>query len=70
MVSGSQYLPDRLLPPSEHREDVITFLALAHGDPEDSKRALLILQEEDDRFDVSGDDVQAVTQREPVETFQ
>jgi hypothetical protein len=48
----------------------VTFLALAHGDPEDSKRALLILQEEDDRFDVEADDVEAVTQQEPIETFQ
>jgi len=70
MVGAFQYLPDRLLPPSEHKADVVTFLALAHGDPEDSKRARLILQEEDDRFDVEADDVEAVTQQEPIETFQ
>lgn len=70
MVNGTQYLPDDLLPPSDHKPDVITFLALAHGDPEDSKRILLILQDEDDRFQVEADDVAAVTQDEPIESFQ
>jgi hypothetical protein len=67
MVNGEQYLPDRLLPPSKHREAVLTFLALAHGDPEDSKRALLFLVDDDD-FEIDGGDVETVTQRPPVET--
>lgn len=69
MVTGSQYLPDRLLPAREHKDEVLTFLALAHGDPEDSKRVLLLLAEEEE-LDVDGDDVETVTQRPPVETFQ
>ena len=68
MVSGEQYLPDRLLPPSEHKEEVLDFLALAHGDGEDSKRVLLLLLDDDDGFEIDGDDVRAVTQRPPVET--
>jgi len=70
MVSGFQYLPEELIPPSRHKPQVVRFLALAHGDPEDSKRALLLLQEEDDDFEVEADDVEAVTQRPPTETFQ
>ena len=70
MVSGSQYLPDDILPAHRHKEAVVRFLALAHGDPEDSKRVLLLLQEEDPRFRVEADDVEAVTQQEAVETFQ
>lgn len=70
MVNGSQYLPDDLLPAFDHKDEVVTYLALAHGDPEDSKRVLLLLQEEDDRFQVEADDVEAVTQDEPIESFQ
>jgi hypothetical protein len=68
MVNGEQYLPDDLLPPSEHKEEVLTFLALGHGDGEDSKRVLLLLADDDDDFDFDGDDVETVTQRPPVET--
>lgn len=68
MVAGSQYLPDDLLPPSEHKQDVLEFLALAHGDPHDSKRVLLFLAGEDDDLLVDGDDIRTVTQSPPVET--
>lgn len=68
MVNGEQYLPDRLLPPSEHKEEVLTFLALAHGDPHDSKRALLFLVDDDDDFSIDGDDIEAVTQEPSVAT--
>lgn len=69
MVAGSQYLPDELLPPSEHKADVLTFLGLAHGDPEDSKRVLLLLADEDEDLELTGDDIEAVTQMDPIETF-
>ncbi len=68
MVNGVQYLPEDLRPPSEHKEDVLTFLALAHGDPHDSKRVLLALLDDDDDFEIDGQDVEAVTQEPPVQT--
>ena len=69
MVSGSQHIPDELLPPSEHKDDVLRFLAFAHGDREDSKRTLLILADEDDDLDLTGDDIRTVTQDDPIDTF-
>jgi len=70
MVAGSQYLPDDLLPASEHHDQVVEFLALAHGDEEDGKRVLLLLAEEEDEFEFSADDVAAVTQAPPIASFQ
>lgn len=69
MVSGTQYVPDELLPPSEHKEEVLTFLALAHGDREDAKRGLILLADEDPDLDVEGEDVAVVTQSPPTDTF-
>ena len=68
MVNGEQYVPDALRRPSEHRDEVLTFLALGDGDGEDSKRVLLLLADDDDDFRFDGDDVETVTQRPHVET--
>jgi hypothetical protein len=68
MVNGVQYLPEDLRPPSDHKQEVLTFLALGHGDSHDSKRVLLALLDDDDDFDIDGDDVETVTQEPAVET--
>jgi uncharacterized caspase-like protein len=68
MVNGVQYLPEDLRPPSDHKQEVLTFLALGHGDGHDSKRVLLALLADDDDFEIDGDDVETVTQEPAVET--
>lgn len=51
------------------KEEWIDVLRRTHGDIEDSKTTLLFIAEEEG-FDVDVDDIEAVTDEPPTETFQ
>jgi len=67
MVSFSNQVPDELLAP-DRREDLLAYLRQVHGDIEDAKVTLLQIADEQD-FEVEAEDIETVTDSEPVETF-
>jgi len=67
MVSFSNQVPDELLRP-DRREDLLAYLRQVHGDIEDAKVTLLQIADEQD-FEVEPEDIETVTDSEPVETF-
>jgi len=67
MVSFSNQVPDELLAP-DRREDLLAYLRQVHGDIEDAKVTLLQIADEQD-FEVEPEDIETVTDSEPVETF-
>lgn len=67
MVSFRDQIPDELEDP-DRKEDIIQYLRQVHGDIEDAKVTLLFLGDELG-FDVEAEDVEAVTDSEPTETF-
>lgn len=67
VVSFSNQVPDELLDP-DRREDLLAYLRQVHGDIEDAKVTLLQIGDEQD-FEVEPDDIETVTDSEPVETF-
>jgi len=67
VVSFSNQVPDELLRP-DRREDLLAYLRQVHGDIEDAKVTLLQIADEQD-FEVEPDDIETVTDSEPVETF-
>ena len=68
MVSYAANLPPELRDP-ERKDEIIEYLRAAHGDIEDAKVNLIFVADElGFEFDV--DDVEAVTDEPPTETFQ
>lgn len=67
MVSFSNQVPDELLAP-DRREDLLAYLRQVHGDIEDAKVTLLQIADEQD-FEVEPEDIETVTDSDPVETF-
>jgi len=67
MVSFSNQVPDELLRP-DRREDLLAYLRQVHGDIEDAKVTLLQIADEQD-FEVEPEDIETVTDSDPVETF-
>jgi len=68
VVRYSDQIPDDLLDPVD-KQEIIRYLRQVHGDIEDAKVTLLFVADEQD-FDVEPDDIEAVTDSEPVETFK
>jgi hypothetical protein len=68
VVSYVENLPPELRDP-ERKDEIIAYLRAAHGDIEDAKTNLVFISDElGFEFDV--DDVEAVTDEPPTETFQ
>jgi len=67
MVSFSNQVPDELLEP-DRQDDLLAYLRQVHGDIEDAKVTLLQIADEQG-FEVDPEDIETVTDSDPVETF-
>jgi len=67
MVSFLDQIPEELQDP-DRKDDIVTYLREVHGDIEDAKVVLLQLGDEVG-FEVEEEDIEAVTESPPTETF-
>jgi len=67
MVSFLDQIPEDLQDP-DRKDDIVTYLREVHGDIEDAKVVLLQLGDEVG-FEVEEEDIEAVTESPPTETF-